>query len=115
MRTRRLDADGDWTFGRGRSSYASKSECVRQKVKTRLLSLKQDWFLNLDHGLDWSGNMARRGSRVKLESDIRSCILQTDGVKALTAFDTQYMPKTRKLTVAATFTDIYGTESEVTV
>jgi hypothetical protein len=48
---------------------------------------------------------------VKLESDI----LQTDGVKALTAFDTQYMLKTRKLSVAATFTDIYGTESEVTV
>lgn len=115
MRTRRTDADGDWTFGRGRASYASKSECVRQKVKTRLLSLKQDWFLDLDHGLDWSGSMARRGTRVKLESDIRSCILQTDGVKALTAFDTQYVPKTRKLTVAATFTDIYGTESEVTI
>jgi hypothetical protein len=30
--------------------------------KTRLLSLKQDWFLNLDHGLDWFGNMARRGA-----------------------------------------------------
>ncbi len=94
----------------GRGSYATKSECVR----IRLLSLKQDWFLNLDHGLDWTGNMARRGSRVKLESDIRSCILQTDGVKTLTAFDTQYVPKSRKLTVAATFTDIYGTESEVT-
>ncbi|MBD8159242.1 hypothetical protein IFU23_14145 [Pantoea agglomerans] len=115
MRTRRTDADGDWTFGRGRASYAGKSECVRQKVKTRLLSLKQDWFLDLEHGLGWLDNMARRGTRVKLESDIRSCILQTGGVKALTAFNTQYVTKIRKLTVAATFTDIYGTESEVTV
>lgn len=115
MRTRRLDSNGDWTFGRGRESYATKSECVRQKVKTRLRSFKQDWFLNLDHGLDWFGNMARRGTRVKLESDIRSCILQTDGVKTLTHFDTQYVAKTRKLTVLATFKDIYGTQSEVTV
>ncbi|MGE9550436.1 hypothetical protein ACQPT2_04255 [Erwinia amylovora] len=115
MRTRRLDGNGDWTFGRGKASYASKSECVRQKVATRLRSFKQDWFLNQDHGSDWLGNMARRGTRVKLESDMRSCILETDGVKTLTAFATQYVPKTRKLTVTATFTDIYGTESEVSV
>lgn len=115
MRTRRLDANGDWTFGRGRSSYATKSECVRQKVETRLRSFKQDWFLNLDHGINWFGNMARRGTRVKLEAEIRSCILQTEGVKTLTAFASQYQPKNRKLTITATFTDIYGNSSEVTV
>lgn len=115
MRTRRLDSDGDWTFGRGRQSYATKSECVRQKVLTRLRSFRQDWFLDMTHGIDWVGNMARRGTRVKVEAEIRSCILQTDGVKILTAFASQYVPKTRRLSVQATFTDIYGNESEVSV
>lgn len=115
MRTRRLDENGDWTFGRGRESYATKSACVRQKVETRIRSFKQDWFLDREHGLDWLGNMSRRGNRVKLESVIRSCILQTNGVKTLTAFETHYVPKTRRLSVAATFADIYGNESEVTV
>lgn len=115
MRTRRLDNNGDWTFGRGRQSYATKSECVRQKVQTRLHSFRQDWFLDATHGIDWIGNMARRGSRVKVEAEIRNCILQTVGVKTLTTFASQYVPKIRKLSVQATFTDIYGTESEVSV
>lgn len=115
MRTRRLDATGDWTFGRGRESYATRSECVRQKVLTRLRSFKNDWFMNTDDGIDWLGNMARRGTRTKLESEIRSCILQTGGVKQLTVFTTQYEPKNRKLRVAATYLDIYGNSSEVSV
>ncbi|MEA1064753.1 hypothetical protein [Erwinia sp. HR93] len=115
MRTRRLDAAGDWTFGRGRESYATRSECVRQKIKTRLLSFKNDWFLNLDHGLDWFDNIARRGTRLKLEAQIRTCILQTDGVKTLTEFSPQFDPKTRRLTVYATFTDIYGNSGEVEI
>lgn len=115
MRTRRLDASGDWTFGRGRESYATRSECVRQKVKTRLLLFRNDWFLDLDAGLDWLGNMARRGTRVKLESDIRACILETDGVKTLNEFTPQYDARTRKLTVYAAFTDIYGNSSEVAI
>lgn len=115
MRTRRLDAAGDWTFGRGRESYATKSECVRQKVKTRLLSFRNDWFLNLEHGLDWLDNMARRGARLKLEAQIRRCILQTEGVKTLTEFSTQFNAKTRKLAVYAAFTDIYGNSGEVDI
>ncbi|WP_208951225.1 hypothetical protein [Rahnella sp. ChDrAdgB13] len=115
MRTRRLDANGDWTFGRGRLSYATKSEAVRQKVATRLKSFKNDWFLNLDHGIAWLDRMSRRGNRLKLESDIRACILSTDGVSTLDSFVSSFNSKLRKLSVTASYTDIYGESNEVSV
>ncbi|EBL3323368.1 hypothetical protein D4T62_10505 [Salmonella enterica subsp. enterica] len=115
MRTRRIDGNNDWTFGAGRQNYATKSDAVAQKVKTRLQSFLGDWFLDQDVGIDWLTEMSSRTQTAKILSDARSCILQTVGVSTLDAFSYDRDAKTRRLTITARYTDIYGTTNEVTV
>lgn len=112
MRVRRIDAGGDWTFGRGRAGYAVTSESVAQRVRTRLQSFRGDWFLNLDHGLPWFEHMAKPANLGLLEADLKRCILETPGVATLTSFSLDLVRDTRKLTVAATITDIYGDDEQ---
>jgi hypothetical protein len=115
MRVRRIDADGDWTFGRGRHSYAATSESVAQRVKTRLLSFQGDWFLDLDHGLPWFIRMEKPADLALLEADVKRCILETAGVASLTAFSIDLNRETRKCTIAATIIDAYGGETALSV
>lgn len=112
MRVRRVDADGDWTFGRGRYSYAATTESVAQRVKTRLQSFQGDWFLDLDHGLPWFARFEKPADLSLLESDIKRCILETPGVATLTTFSITLDPDTRKCVIVATITDIYGDDSK---
>ncbi|HEY4438703.1 MAG TPA: hypothetical protein VGN40_21335 [Lelliottia sp.] len=114
MRTRRVDSNNDWTFGAGRQSYATQSEAVRQKVKTRLQMFLGDWFLDQAVGIDWITEMASRNMTTKILSDARYCILQTAGVRSLDKFTYTQESKTRKLSISAIYTDIYGQTNEVT-
>lgn len=115
MRTRRIDDSNDWTFGAGRQSYADKSEAVAQKVKTRLQSFLGDWFLDESVGIDWITEMSSRNQTQKILSDAKACILQTKGVRTLDKFSYDRDARTRKLTITASYTDIYGITNEVTV
>jgi hypothetical protein len=115
MRVRRIDAGGDWTFGRGRASYAATSESVAQRVKTRLQSFKGDWFLDLDHGLPWFARFEKPADLALIEADIKRCILKTPGVDSLLAFSIDLDRDTRKCTIAVTVKDIYGDESQISV
>ncbi len=108
MRVRRIDKDGDWTFGRGRNSYAATSESVAQRVRTRLQSFIGDWFLDLDHGLPWFARMEKPADLAVLEADVKRCVLETPGVQTLTTFSIVLDPDTRKCTIAVNGTDIYG-------
>lgn len=115
MRVRRIDKNGDWTFGRGRNSYASTGESVAQRVKTRLQSFKGDWFLDLDHGLPWFARFEKPADLALLEGDIKRCILETPGVDSLLVFSIDLDPETRKCRIAATVKDIYGYDASVSV
>ncbi|AVY95744.1 hypothetical protein DAI18_18110 [Microvirgula aerodenitrificans] len=115
MRVRRVDADNDWTFGQGRASYAGTSESVAQRVRTRLLSFMMDWFLDLDHGLPWLGDMERPADLTQVERDIKRQILKTEGVAEITSFEMEQDTATRKLRIVTTLRDVYGGESTVDV
>ncbi|MGE7137955.1 hypothetical protein ACQKIE_10040 [Luteibacter sp. NPDC031894] len=113
MRVRRIDGNGDWTFGAGRASYADRSESVAQRVKTRLLSLQGDWFLDLPHGLPWFDLIKRPADYARVERAVKEQILRTDGVARITSFSMANDPATRKLSIATTIIDIYGVETSV--
>lgn len=115
MRTRRIDSDNDWSFGAGRQSYATQSEVVQQKIKTRLQMFLSDWFLNQSNGINWISEMSSRNMTDKILNDAKNCILKTQGVKTLDSFSYDRDPKTRKLKITASYTDIYGNSSEVTI
>lgn len=109
MRVRALDASHDWTFGRGRQNYLTKSEAIAQNVVTRLLSFRADWFLDLDHGLPWFEMMERK----RIEPLVKQQVLQTEGVQYLTDFDLVYDPQTRKVKINLTYVDVFGEENKV--
>ncbi|ALR06699.1 hypothetical protein XFHB_07975 [Xylella fastidiosa] len=107
MRVRRVDSQGDWTFGNGRGNYAAASDGVAQRVKTRLRSFRGNWFLDLDHGLPWLDLMERPADLVHLEREVKRCILTTEGVRRLTAFSMALDADTRTFTIQVTLLDAY--------
>jgi hypothetical protein len=55
MRYRKLDANGDYTFGGGSNDFlVNTPETVAQAVMTRLNLLQGEWFLDTTAGMPWS-------------------------------------------------------------
>ena len=69
MLVRRLDPGHDMTFGQGLANYARDDEATAQAVKTRLLLLFNEWFL--DTGAGQANHPPYRGGR-------RSALLRHD-------------------------------------
>jgi hypothetical protein len=113
MRVRRLDGNHDWTFGNSRNDYATKSEAIAQSVKTRLLSLRNDWFLNTDHGIRWFDYLRKNPNLMAMESELKSAVLNTEGVTEITYFDIKIGADNRQSLVEITYIDIYGYKNEV--
>lgn len=104
---RRLDKNHDWTFGQGMNNYASESEAIAQRVKTRLWSFVGDWFLDLEHGLPWLPEMERNVNLAEIETMVRRCVSRTEGVARITAYQADLNPDTRKLTITVDYEDVY--------
>ncbi|MDC9606874.1 hypothetical protein [Xenorhabdus griffiniae] len=113
MRVRRLDNHHDWTFGNGRNDYATTSEAIAQSVKTRLLSLHNDWFLNPDHGIRWFDYLRKNPNLMAMESELKGAVLNTDGVTEITYFDIKISADNRQSQIGVTYIDIYGQKNEV--
>jgi hypothetical protein len=86
MRFRNLDSNGDWTFGKGNQNYAINKDAVKLNVKTRLQEWLNDCFFAQDKGIDYLNRLGDKGQEDLLEQDIRTIIVQTDGVSRLEAF-----------------------------
>jgi hypothetical protein len=114
MRVRRLDAGGDWSFGSGRNSYANGSEAIAQCVKTRLLSLHNDWFLNRDDGIKWFNYLRKNPDLRAMEVELKSTVLKTFGVDTLLSFDIKIPEGMRTAVITVVYLDIYGSTKGVT-
>lgn len=107
LATRALDANHDWTFGQGKQNYLQERESISQRIKTRLLCLRNDWFMALDYGVDYfSANEA------VITKQMQQMIIETNGVVELLSF-TYTVDDDRKLSVSAVVRDVYGQEIEV--
>lgn len=114
LAVRRIDENGDWSFGRGRGDYASGSESIQQRVVTRLRSFTNDWFLNLSYGINWTQDSQKPADLAQLEAEIKATILQTDGVKAIKSFSMD-LNEQRVLKVSAVLVDEYNTNYQVSL
>lgn len=101
---RALDKQDDWTYNR---YYNQKNE-VAQNLKTRLLSFKSDWFIDLEPHIDWWAILGRRNNESIIRSEITRVTLATDNVKRITKLEiTTNQRKARiKLDVVTDFGDI---------
>lgn len=116
MLVRRLDGNHDMTFGHGIADMAVDSESCAQRVKTRLLLLQGEWFLDMDAGVPWIQQITVKPANLPFaESVIKRTILETDGVSEIRKFGMALDRNTRKLTISATVATIYGDVANIKV
>ena len=93
----------------GNRARLYNSDAVAQTVKTRLLLIREEWFLDLDAGLPWFDEMLGKYSSIdKVKSFISSQILNTDGVTEIVRLDVVVDRATREFTMAYEYKDEYG-------
>ena len=116
MLVRRLDEGHDMTFGQGAANYSRDDEATAQRVKTRLLLLFNEWFLDTNAGVPHLQEIMIRPANLPLaESIIKRTILETEGVAELRSFGMVFDRETRRLTIQATVTNTYGTTDNIKV
>lgn len=86
MRVSKLVND-DWTFGNGRANYAVNADAVRQNVKTRLRSFKNDWFLDIEANIDWITLNGMKNNRVRILREVERVTLNTNGVTTINTLE----------------------------
>lgn len=108
MLTRRLDSNYDMSFGRGPNDFARDAQATAQKVKSRLLLLAGEWFLDISAGVPYLQQiMTKPADLPNAEALIKACILGTEGVLEILTFSTSFDPATRKLSMSASVRTTY--------
>lgn len=111
MKYRRLSEKGDMTFGRAAADFLTDApDAVIQAVKTRLQLIAGEWFLDLAAGTPYPQGVFGYNAPTA-DYVIRQRILDTKGVRAITAFEAAFDSETRKKTINATIATIYGDAS----
>lgn len=109
MRYRKLDADGDMTFGHGQQDFLRDTpDAVAQAVVTRLRLLAGEWFLDLADGTPWQAGVMGKHTQATYDPVIRRRILQTEGVTGISEYTSVFDGAARRLTVTATIDTVYG-------
>ena len=111
---RALDADGDWTFGKGISGFLVGRDALIENLKTRTKEWKGECFFALGDGIDWN-NFLDIGTKTLLDDDLKRNWMKAYGVLRIDSYTSELTSGTRQLTVTASLFTIYGslTLSEV--
>jgi hypothetical protein len=110
MKYRKLSTTGDYVFGNGDADfYTDSPNAVAQAVKTRLLLLTGEWFLNLSDGTPYSTDILGSNTKDFYDVAIQGRILDTPGVSEIVSYQSQLI--NRALTVTATINTAYGIAS----
>lgn len=110
MRYRKLDANGDYVFGHQQADfYRDQPEAVAQAVQTRLGLFTGEWFLDTTDGTPWRTDVLGKYTQNIYDATLKARILDTQGVKAIDAYASTLDRQSRRLTVSATISTIYGT------
>lgn len=91
---RRLDINGDYTFGQGGYNFVKDSEAVSQAIQTRILLLYEEWWENLEEGTPLFQNILNQrntqAGKNAVDIIIKDRILTTQGVIQITDFESSF-------------------------
>jgi len=112
MKYRKLDPAGDYTFGRGPADfYEDSAEVVAQAVKTRLLLIRGEWFLDSSAGVPYKTEFLGVGTIGRYDFSAQQVILSTPGVTKLVDYASKIDSAKRAVYISATIDTQYGTIS----
>lgn len=108
MRYRKqAEPDGDYSFGFGPANFfIDVPEAVAQAVKTRLLLIEGEWFLDVTSGTPYESQILGAHKSATYDQAIRTRIVETEGVLDLLAYSSSVV--NRNLKVNATIATVYG-------
>lgn len=110
MRYRKLDDNGDHSFGSSENNfYINSPEAIRQSILTRLRLWLGEWFADKSDGTGWNQTILGKQSQGIYELTLRQRVLETFGVVTIDTFESSLNVSTRKLTVSMSVSTIYGT------
>jgi hypothetical protein len=120
MRYRKLDQNGDMTFGHGTGNFwHDVPDAVGQSVQTRLMLFAGEWFLNITEGTPWGGfplndqvvlqgRILAEHTQLSRDAAIRDRIISTTGVATLVEYYSTIDAETRAFRVNAVIDTTYG-------
>jgi len=110
MRVAGITSEGDWIFGRNKASYKTKSKAISQNVVTRLRSFKNDWFLDVEAGIDWVDILSSKGNTGEIKIAVEKSVLQTVGVKSISKLEIEEDRKNRAISIIINYNDVFDVE-----
>lgn len=112
MRYRKLTPEGDYALGGRQAFLVNSPETVAQAVLTRLRLWRGEWFIDVRDGTPYLQEiLGKRRLGRNPDAAIRERILGTEGVREILTYESTYDGNTRRLSVTATLSTIYGTTS----
>lgn len=104
-----ITKDGDWIFGRGKASYKTKSDEIRQRVVTRLRLFTNDWFLDITAGNPWIELFGSKNSQDKILRTIERSVILTEGVRSLDSLEIIEITN-REAQIRFSYTDVFNNQ-----
>ena len=110
MKYRRLDENGDYTFGNYEWNFLFDNDAVGQAVKTKILLFYQEWWENLSIGIPFFQSIAGKVSNNNLKMTItlllKDRILEIQEVTSVDNIEIDI--SNRVLSIVIDLTSIYG-------
>ena len=100
MKVRAIDSEGDWLL-----RHKADSAAIAQNVKTQILSLYNDWFLDFENGVRWFNYLSKNPNTDKMRDEIKRQILSVGGVSSLEILNIN--TNERRATIEVQYRDIY--------
>ncbi|HTB46489.1 MAG TPA: hypothetical protein VK741_22905 [Acetobacteraceae bacterium] len=109
MRYRRLDANGDMTFGHGQSNFwIDQPEGVAQSVMTRLRLNLGEYFADQTDGTPWNTQVLGERTAATRDIVVVDRVQTTPNVTTISAYNSVVDPNTRTWSAAMTINTAYG-------
>lgn len=107
MTVRRLDENGDITTS-GQHFISGKEE-VAQTISTRLRLFLGEYFRDTNDGTPWFQKILVKGANLsQVDAIIRRRISQTEGVRAITAYDASFNLDDREYKISVSVLTVFG-------
>lgn len=102
----------DLVIKNGQIEVIEDDEVIARNLETRLATLKGEWLLDKNYGFEYRDIFGARVIDLQLiESSLKTYILETEGVTAITVFKLEYIKgDARRLVVTFTVTSDAGTD-----
>lgn len=109
MRYRKLDADGDYSFGQGQDNFwRDVPDAPAQAVRTRLNLWQNQWFLDEREGMPWKTEVLGNRTADTRDPAIRQRVLGSQGVSGILEYSSNLNRDTRAFSVVMTVDTVYG-------